>query len=198
VSDPFKTTIYPPTATFWQRRILVPIVKQLTQGITPEKIALTLAVGTACAFFPILGTTTILCLIVGIVLRLNQPLIQLVNALCTLPHLLVIYALFRLGGFIFGVQPLHTSVREFLFKAPHAHLNLYRVVLGIFSKADRPFLHRIEVDALHAIIAWAMVAPLWIALIYWSSLPMLREIVRTRAENAVKMVDIKPPEHPVP
>ena len=196
--DPRKTTLYPPGATFWQRRVLFPIVKQLTQGITPEKIALTLAVGSAFAFFPILGTTTILCLIVGITLRLNQPLIQLVNALCPLPHLLIIYFMFRLGGFIFGVQPMHTSVREFLLRAPHTHFNIWRIFLGVFSKADRPVLHRMEVNGLHAIVAWAIVAPVWIAVIYWSSLPMLNEIVRSRAAAAVESLDIKPPEHPVP
>ena len=30
--------------TLWQRRVRDPIVAQLTQGITPEKIALTIAV----------------------------------------------------------------------------------------------------------------------------------------------------------
>ena len=68
-----------------------PIAAQLTQGITPEKIALTLAVGSALALFPILGTTTLLCLLAGILLRLNQPIIQMVNALCTPLHLPVIY-----------------------------------------------------------------------------------------------------------
>jgi uncharacterized protein (DUF2062 family) len=185
-----------PRPTFWQRRVLDPIVQQLTQGITPEKIALTLAVGTAFAFFPILGTTTLLCLIAGILLRLNQPLIQLVNALCTLPHLLVIYALFRLGAFLFGSPALHAGVGEFIFR-PHTHFNVL-LILGVFSKAHRPFLHRIELNALHAIVAWAILAPIWTMIVYWTSLPLLREIVRSRVANAVKIMDTKPPEHPVP
>ncbi|MGC4071325.1 MAG: DUF2062 domain-containing protein [Nibricoccus sp.] len=56
---------------FWQRRVRDPLVAQLTQGITPEKIALTLAVGTACALFPIIGMTTLLCALAAIALRLN-------------------------------------------------------------------------------------------------------------------------------
>jgi uncharacterized protein (DUF2062 family) len=186
-----------PTPTFWQRRVVAPVLQQLTQGITPEKIALTLAVGTAFAFFPILGTTTLLCLIVGIMLRLNQPLIQLVNALCTLPHLLVIYGLVRLGGFFFGVQPTHANATEFIFRSPHSHFNIL-MILGIFGKAHRPFWHRVEVDALHAIVAWLVLAPFWIATVYWSSVPVLRDVARTRAESAMKMLEIKPPDHPVP
>jgi len=52
------------TRTFWQRRLLDPVLHQLTQGITPEKIALTFAVGSSIAMLPLLGTTTLICLIV--------------------------------------------------------------------------------------------------------------------------------------
>src|SRR5256885_328582 len=63
------------------RRIIAPILAQLRQGITPEKIALTLALGAALGIFPILGASTLLCAIAGIWLRLNQPVIQLTNYL---------------------------------------------------------------------------------------------------------------------
>jgi len=46
---------------FWQRRIITPIANQIRQGITPEKIALTIALGLLLSVFPILGATTILC-----------------------------------------------------------------------------------------------------------------------------------------
>ena len=46
-----ETPIAPvePRRTFWQTRVRDPIVAQLTQGITPEKIALTIAIGSALA-----------------------------------------------------------------------------------------------------------------------------------------------------
>jgi hypothetical protein len=170
----------PPTPpdSFWHRRVAAPIGRQLTQGITPEKIALTLAVGTAFAFFPILGTTTLLCLFVGIFLRLNQPLIQLVNGLCTLPHLLVIYGLIRFGGFIFGVPPppRHGKLSEFIFSAPKAHLNIYDMVHVIWRDHGQ-VLHRFELTALHAIVAWALIAPFWIYAVYRLTLPPLRRRV---------------------
>jgi uncharacterized protein (DUF2062 family) len=54
-----------PQRTFWQRRVRDPIVLQLTQGITPEKIALTVAIGSAIGLFPIIGTTSLLCFLIG-------------------------------------------------------------------------------------------------------------------------------------
>jgi uncharacterized protein (DUF2062 family) len=111
VSEPTPSAPVPVARTSWERHVVDPIAVQLTQGITPEKISLTLAVGSAFALFPILGTTTILCLIVGISLRLNQPIIQIVNALCTPLHLPVIYLMVRLGNVFFHVPYSHVGIR---------------------------------------------------------------------------------------
>ncbi len=64
---------------FFYRRLLRPILDLLRQGVTPEKMALSLALGGALGVFPALGCTTLLCLIAAIVLRLNLPAIQIVN-----------------------------------------------------------------------------------------------------------------------
>lgn len=149
------------------------MLAQLTQGITPEKIALTLAVGSACAVFPLLGTATLLCLVVGVALRLNQPLIQMVNALCTVPHLFVLYGLIRLGEFISGSPPLKISMVEFLFRSPHTHLRVWVVMHQLWNEHGL-IIHRIELTALEAVIAWMLVAPFWIMTIYYLTLPPLR------------------------
>lgn len=150
-----------------------PLLRQLTQGITPEKIALTLAVGSACALFPILGTATLLCLVVGVALRLNQPLIQMVNALCTLPHLVVIYGLIRLGEFIAGAPPTPVTVSDFVFRSPHTRLHLWAVLRSLWREHGL-ILHRFEVTVLHAVLAWFIVAPFWIVAVYYAALPSLR------------------------
>jgi uncharacterized protein (DUF2062 family) len=158
----------PVTPTFWQRRFIYPIAHQLTQGITPEKIALTLAVGSACALFPIFGFTTILCLIVGIVLKLNQPIIQLVNGICTPIHFPVIVGLFRLGEYLFGVthRPMHfRSIGTEWIQ---------------FWESPVLFVHRIGENAWHAIVAWLILAPIWATLVYLVARPVLQEIVRIR------------------
>src|SRR5579883_3286180 len=154
-----------PAESFWRRRIVTPVVHQLTQGITPEKIALAVAVGSACALFPIVGTTTVLCLIVGASLRLNQPVMQLVNGICTPIHLPVILGLYHLGNRLFGVPMVHNGTRHFLsnmfwFLWDHPHA----------------FFAQFGSLALHLIVAWALVAPLWTLCVFCIALPVLREV----------------------
>lgn len=187
-SEPTPT----PTAnpSFWQRRLVDPILRQLTQGISVEKIALTLAVGSALALFPILGTTTMLCLIIGIMLRLNQPLIQLVNGLCTLPHLLVIYGLLRMGEFLFGMPPTHVTVSEFLFRA-HTHPHIWVLVQTLWHDHG-VVLHRMVIAAFHATVAWMLLAPFWIAGTYHLSRRALHKL------NAVRGGSFLPEKEELP
>lgn len=159
------------------------MVAQLTQGITPEKIALTVAIGSTLAMFPILGTTTILCLLVGIFLRLNQPIIQAVNYLCTPIHLVFIPLALHWGERFFGVA--------------HSRFE-FRGMIQMLREHPLDFLQNFWLAAFHAIIVWAMCAPFWITAVYYSSLPLFREIARVRAEAAAKALAEKPPTHPVP
>ena len=62
-----------------RRRIVIPILDLLRQGIIPEKIALSIALGITLGVTPVLGSTTILCLLAAVLFRLNLPAIQLVS-----------------------------------------------------------------------------------------------------------------------
>ena len=176
--------------TFWQRRVLDPVVAQLTQGITPEKIALTIAVGSALANFPLVGTMW-LCLLAGIILRLNQPIIQAVNIIFTPVHLLIVIPnLFYWGNKLFGVpQPRGGSMR-----------NSAELMWNLLIHEPMTFFHRFGVLVFHATVVWAIIAPFWITVIYYSLRTTLREVVRVRAE-AAKTAAAKPADptdHPVP
>jgi uncharacterized protein (DUF2062 family) len=153
----------PPPRTFWQRWLVDPIARQLTQGVTPEKVALSLAVGSALALFPILGTTTTLCFIAGISLGLNQPIIQGVNALCTFVYFPLLYAFVRLG--------------DALARTTHSSLNI-PLMISLFTQHPRQFFRQFGVTALHAMLGWAIVAPLWVPLAYLVVLHPLRVTAR--------------------
>ncbi len=172
-----------PPRTFWQRRVRDPIVAQLTQGMTPEKIAETIAIGSCIALFPIIGVTTSLCFLVAVVLRLNQPIIQLINQALWPVHISAIYLCVRLG--------------ETLFGAPHLRFSI-KYMNSLFWDDRTMFFHRFGMTALYAIVAWALLAPLYIAAVYYIALPLLREIARLRAEAAAKAAAAKSSEHPVP
>jgi uncharacterized protein (DUF2062 family) len=181
VNEPPQSATVAAPRSAWQRHVIDPIAVQLTQGITPEKVALTLAVGSALALFPILGTTMLLCLLAGIVLRLNQPIIQMVNALCTPFHLPIIYFTVRLGNW--------------LFAAPSEHVSM-RMMNHMLWEDPREFFEKFGMNALHAIAAWALVAPFWILVLYLIALPVLREALRRKA--VISCQTTIPPVHPVP
>jgi uncharacterized protein (DUF2062 family) len=166
--------------TPWQRHVIDPIATQLTQGITPEKIALTLSVGSALALFPIFGTTTLLCLLAGIVLKLNQPIIQLVNMLCATIHFPLIVCFFRMGHWMFGVPYDHIGV------------GMMHHMLDTFWEDPARFVERFGVDALHAIAAWAVLAPFWMLATYFFSLPVLKEALRRRIVVVAAAPDVPP------
>jgi uncharacterized protein (DUF2062 family) len=134
-------------------------MRQLTQGVTPKKLALSIAVGSALALFPILGTTTTLCVIAGVALGLNQPVIQGVNLLCTPVYFPLIVAFVRLGDAMAGSGSSSLDVPLMTALATHH---------------PRQFMQQFGVTALHAMLGWAVVAPLWIPLVYMIALPPLR------------------------
>ncbi|MGC9158793.1 MAG: DUF2062 domain-containing protein, partial [Terracidiphilus sp.] len=51
----------------------------LREGISPRRLALTLALGFAIGCIPVVGVTTALCALLALTLRLNFPAIQAAN-----------------------------------------------------------------------------------------------------------------------
>lgn len=144
---------------FLRRRLVRPVRDQLTQGLSPEAIALTIAIGLAIAVIPVVGTTTVLCTAAAIVLRLNQPLIQAINYLSFPLQLAFIVPYLRLGRLLFGGPAVRMSAQElaaFVSSRPlEAAEALWRVTL-------------------QALGAWLATAPLIVAVVYLSLRPVLR------------------------
>jgi uncharacterized protein (DUF2062 family) len=72
--------------------------------LSSHELGLAVALGSACAFFPVLGLATPLCLLVGILLRLNHALIQSLNALTTPIYPLVVLGFIQLGARLTGAS----------------------------------------------------------------------------------------------
>ena len=70
----------------------------LMQGISPRRLAVTLALGFVLGCIPILGIPTGLCVLVALAFRLNQPAIQLANYLAMPFQLALLVPFVRLGG----------------------------------------------------------------------------------------------------
>jgi uncharacterized protein (DUF2062 family) len=154
---------HPPARTFWQRRVLDVIVAQLKQGITPQKISLTIALGITLGIFPILGATTLLCLVVGICLKLNQPVIQAVNYLVSALQLALIIVFVRIGEFVLRATPVSFSVSE-----------LFRT----FHESPVKFFHEFGLTGLHGILGWLLIAPVAAGVLYFAMLPLIKTLAR--------------------
>ena len=148
---------------FLQRKIREPIRQQLTQGLSPEKIALSIAVALTIAVNPIVGTTTILCFAAAWALKLNQPIVQAINWSSYALQLLLIFPFIRLG--------------EWLFHAPREGRTLERLVA--MMKADLPAAARqLRTTLGHAFVAWLAVAPLLVAVVYAATVPLIRVVAQ--------------------
>ncbi len=160
--------------TFLRRRIGDPILHQLTQGISAEKIALTVAVGLTIAVNPVVGTTTILCFLAAWALRLNQPIIQAINWSSYALQLALIFPFIRLGERILG--------------APRENRPPERLVA--MMKADAlGTLADVGTTLGHAVVAWVLVAPLLVGSIYFAVLPIVRSLGRRGTAGRAKDVD---------
>src|SRR5688500_2901082 len=92
----------PSRPSFLRRRILHPLSNHLKQGHSPEKIALSLALGISLGLFPIFGATTFICVGVAVSLRLSHPVIQIANQLMYPIQLPLILVFVRLGEIVLG------------------------------------------------------------------------------------------------
>ncbi len=152
-----------PRPSFWQRRLVAPLRAQLTQGVSPDQLALTLAVGTACSLLPFLGFTTLLNLVVGFRLRLNQPLLQTVNYLLTPVQLALILVYVRAGEWIWRANPVPLSVPT---------------LVAAFRADPWAFLERFGLTGIHAATAWLFSVPVIVAALYFPLRPILRRFAK--------------------
>lgn len=153
----------PPKRNFWQRRLLDPVLALLTQGVTPDKVAATLAVGTVCSMFPFLGTTSALNLGVGLWLRMNQPILQTLNQVLGPLHIVAILLYVRLG--------------EILWRAPAAdRFSITEMVTSFAQLSFTDFLTRFGWAGIHAFTAWLLTTPLLLVAIYYPLRPLLSRV----------------------
>lgn len=150
--------------SFWRRRVVGPIRAQLTQGVSADQIAATLAIGTACSLFPFLGFTTLLNLGVGLALRMNQPVLHTLNQLLGPVQLMLILGYVRLGEWIWGARGGHFVIGE---------------MLQVFREASfGQFLAQFGWAGVHALTAWLVTTPLLVAALYFPLRPVLRRAAR--------------------
>lgn len=146
---------------FWQTKVQVPIIKLLKQGLTPEKIALSLALGAVLGILPVIGATTLLCTAAALIFRLNLPAIQIANYLAGPLQLGLLIPFYRAGELLFNRARLPISVD------------------GVITMIQRDMWGAIVFlwdTTLSAIVVWAAVAPITAFLLYLLFTPAIRKL----------------------
>ena len=153
-----------PANSFWQRRLIGPISQQLKQGVTPDKLAQSVAWGVMLGVFPILGTTMMLCGLAGLVLRLNHIIIQTVNWLIYPLQIILIIPFLRLGNILFGIDQFPLSISE---------------ITALFEADFWGSLQDMGWLALRGVVAWVLVATPVILIMRWSLTPVFSRLAKS-------------------
>jgi len=152
----------------YHNKILKPLVNFLKEGLSPEKLALSVALGFVIGIIPVLGITTIMCALVAIIFRINMPAIQLINYFVYPLQLILFIPFLKFGAFIFPSEELIFS----LFFIKGLLQQDFWLAVQLFWKAN-----------LGAIIIWFAISPFIIAIIYYSVLPVFKKFVPDTLKN---------------
>lgn len=155
------------------RRVRQFLADQIRQGLSPHEIALTLAVGICLSVPPMLGTTTILCALAAVLLRLNQPLIQAVNVLAYPLQLALLVPFLRAG--------------EWLFRAPHTPLSPARI-LAMGTADPIGTIRSLWTVGWHGAVVWAFASVPAALIVYLVAKPALERLAARVRKTEVSRV----------
>jgi uncharacterized protein (DUF2062 family) len=97
---------------FIHQKLLRPILGFLNHGVTPEKLALTVALGVIIGMLPVFGVASVLCAVLALSLRLNMAAIQLSHYVAAPLQILMLVPFIRLGGLVYNVAPMPFSFTQ--------------------------------------------------------------------------------------
>ncbi len=110
-----------------------------------------------------MGSTSVVCLVIGYIFKLNQPVTHLFKTLTYPIHLPMILVYIHLGEKLNGVPLTPFSIAE---------------MLSQFKDSPAQFARDFGMAALYGVEAWAISAIFLIPLLRFASLPVLRKLVQ--------------------
>jgi len=147
---------------WFQTKIVDPLGALLKQGITPQKLALSFAIGLMVSTVPILfGVSMLICALLATFFKLNQVGIQIANYLAYPLQILLIIPYIKMG--------------ELLFRTQHVPLDFSSLKTQI-QNAPKDFMMEKGSLLLQGFVAWAFLAPFVIGLLYSILLPLFKKM----------------------
>ncbi len=152
------------TGRAWMRHKLVaPVLALLRQGLTPEKLARSMAIGLMLGVTPLLGAATALCVAAALVFRLNLPAMQLVNYLALPLQIGLLIPFVRAGAWMLGDQ------RAALTAAG---------IAGVIRSEGWHAAGVLGFTALHALTGWLALGSIGALIAYVLLYSLLRRVLR--------------------
>jgi uncharacterized protein (DUF2062 family) len=143
------------------------LVQWLRQGVSPRRLALTLALGFAIGCIPVVGLPTVLCVALAFGLRLNLPAIQAANYAAMPFQLALIVPFVRLGARLFSASGQAAAAPAALSQLSSMHL-----FLSVGTLAG------------HALVAWFLIAGPAVVLMTVTLTAMLQRIPTLAAADS--------------
>ena len=145
------------------RRAVLPVLALMRMGASPERMAWSITVGFLIGINPLLGSTTILCLAVAWIFRLNIAASQVGNHLVYPLQLLLFLPFLHLGTRVFHTQPLPLS-RSAIVDAARQH--------------PAELVRKLWLWEWHALVLWAGISVILVPVIAIALTPLFRRLMR--------------------
>ncbi|MBF9239384.1 DUF2062 domain-containing protein [Hymenobacter sp. BT683] len=166
VTEITPATVAPP-AGWLRRRLLNPMLGLLRQGLSPEQLALTVALGVSIGSIPLMGAITTVAALVAVRLRLNVAALQFTSHMMTPLQLIIIIPLLRQGARLMG----NTQENELtLANVRHLFATDWRAALQLLWRAE-----------VGAMLIWLLSSIPVVAVLYFLLRPVFRRIAQRRA-----------------
>ena len=131
-----------PVREFFRKRILRPLLRQLRGGVTPRRLAWSLALGVVIGINPSIGLATLAVALLAWAFGLNQVASQIGVHVVTPLHMLLFVPFIELGVFLFHTSRLPLSHKQIEHLSHHP----WRLLRDIWQWEW------------HALIVWGIVA----------------------------------------
>lgn len=149
-----KVLVPQPIREFFRCKVLRPILRLMRGGVTPRRLAWSLAFGMVIGINPSIGLTTVLVVLFAWIFGLNQLASQIGSHLMTPLHLLLFIPFIELGVHLFHTRRLPMTRKQI------EHLSHHPLRL----------LHTIWQWEWHALVVWGIIAAI--------ALPLLAGYIR--------------------
>jgi uncharacterized protein (DUF2062 family) len=126
-----------------KNKFLIPFRLVPKEGLTAETLAFSITIGIVAGLFPVIGTTTLVSVLLTLVFRQNLMIVQAVQWLLGLAQVFLIIPFMQLGAFILNHPGLHITMHQ---------------ISNAFAPGFFSGLKTVGVLHLYAIMTWSILA----------------------------------------